>query len=74
MGKFLAKGIEVSVFKHVSHGKSQRTIKQNFISGFYHYNDQNTLIEQSSLIKYSKIAVTHVCEIGIMQIKLGKLK
>ena len=48
--------------------------KHNFKAPYYHYKDQDTLIEQSPmtgtligqtpLTKYSKKAVTNICELG----------
>jgi len=44
----------------------QKNNQRNFTTAYYHYNDRDTLIEQSSVIKYSNKAVTNVSEIGIM--------
>ena len=61
-----------------------RTIKHTFKAAYYHYKDWDTLIEQSPvtntpigqtpLTKYSKKAVTNVCELGKMWAKLGSFE
>ena len=59
-------------------------IKHNFKAAYYHYKDQDTLIEQSpmtntpieqiALTKYSNKALINVCEFGKLWAKLGSFE